>query len=91
MSSFKSDILVMTVTIHYPKCKYCHLIFLLERTLLKVIHFSLDGHLLLLSLIVEREGEGSREGERKKERETRAFFSVAFWLVPYTTKVRDGK
>lgn len=69
MSLFKSNILVMTVTIHYPKCKYCHLIFLLERTLLRGMHFSLDGHLLLLSLI-EREGEGSREGEIKKGRET---------------------
>lgn len=66
--------LVMTITIHSPKCKYCHLILLLEK-ILRGMHFSLVDHLLLVSLIEEREREGStkegregREGKGRKER-----------------------
>lgn len=59
--------LVMTITIHSPKCKYCHLILLLEKILLRVMYLSLDGHLLLVSFIEERGREG-REG-RKGRRE----------------------
>lgn len=74
------------------------------------MYFSLDGHLLLVSLIEEREreregsmkeGREEREGNERKGRERkkgerkgrkeRAFFSVAFWLIPYAAKVRDGE
>lgn len=87
--------LVMTITIHSPKCKYCHLILLLEK-ILRGMDFSLDGHLLLESLIEEREGrkKEGREGKGRKERrgrKERAFFSVALRLIPYSAKVRDGE
>lgn len=92
--------LVMTITIQSPKCKYCHLILLLEK-ILRGMHFSLVDHLLLVSLIEERErgkhegrerrkGRERKKGERKGRKE-RAFFSVALWLIPYTAKVRDGE
>lgn len=57
----------MTITIHSPKCKYCHLILLLEKILRRGMYFSLDGHLLLVSSIEERERE--REARRKGEKE----------------------
>lgn len=38
----------------------------------------------------ERKGRERKKGERKGRKE-RAFFSVAFWLIPYAAKVRDGE
>lgn len=85
----------MTITIHSPKCKYCHLILFLEMILLRGLHFPLDGHLLLVSLIEEREGstKKGREGregrgrEERKEGESILFYSpLAYPLHSYSQR-----